>query len=235
MFRVITDRLGMPGVDMFASRLNHMVPQFFSWRLDPACEAVNASSQSWHGVVGYAFPPFNLLGRVKIVRDQTTAMLIFPFWPTQPWFPLIADVLVDLPLGLPSSESLLWCPGRPDCVHPLLPSLQLIVGVLSTDDCRQWAFRQQQSTSLQLVGSHPQPAIIHPLSENGMGFVARSGWIPVVSTLIAFLTHLFNKGIGFFLINTARSAISVLYSLSGPHRALSFPAAFQRIGLPEAG
>ena len=42
---------------------------------------------------------------------------------------------------------------------------------------------------------------------------------PTVSTLIAFLTHLFNKGtcIGFSLINTARSAISVLYSLSGPH------------------
>ena len=39
---------------------------------------------------------------------------------------------------------------------------------------------------------------------------------PTVSTLIAFLTHLFNKGIGFSQINTACSAISVLYSLSGP-------------------
>ena len=68
-------------------------------------------------------------------------MLIFPFWPTQPWFPLVADLLVDLPLGLPSSESLLWCPGRPDCVHPLLPSLLLIVRVLLTDDCRQRAFQ----------------------------------------------------------------------------------------------
>ena len=58
MFRAITGRLGMPDVDMFASRLNHMVPRFFSWRPDPACEAVNAFSQSWHGVVGYAFPPF---------------------------------------------------------------------------------------------------------------------------------------------------------------------------------
>ena len=96
----------MPDVDIFASRINHMVPRFFSWRPDPACEAVNAFNQSWHGVVGYAFPPFNLLGRVinKIVRDQATVMLIFPFWPTQPWFPLIADLLVDLPLGLPSSQ-----------------------------------------------------------------------------------------------------------------------------------
>ena len=39
---------------------------------------------------------------------------------------------------------------------------------------------------------------------------------PNVSTLIAFLTHLFHKGIGFSQINTACSAISVLYSLSGP-------------------
>ena len=39
---------------------------------------------------------------------------------------------------------------------------------------------------------------------------------PTVITLIAFLTHMFNKGIGFSQINTARSAISVLYSLSGP-------------------
>ena len=52
------------------------------------------------GVV-YAHPPPVLLGRLpsKILQDDVEAALVVaPFWPSQPWFPTLVDMAVDVPL-----------------------------------------------------------------------------------------------------------------------------------------
>jgi len=43
-FQTIQETFGPLNVDLFASRLTH---RFFSWRLDPLAEAVDAFQQDW--------------------------------------------------------------------------------------------------------------------------------------------------------------------------------------------
>ena len=50
-------------VDLFASHLSAKLHTYYSWRLDPGATAVNALWQPWGTSIGYAFPPFCLIGR----------------------------------------------------------------------------------------------------------------------------------------------------------------------------
>jgi len=64
VYDYIVNQWGSPDVDLFASRLNHKVGQYFSWQPDPACSGVDAFSVDWaQFVLAYAFPPFGLVGR----------------------------------------------------------------------------------------------------------------------------------------------------------------------------
>ena len=47
VFQKINLTLGPLEVDLFASRLTHQLPRFFSWRPDPLAEAVDAFQQDW--------------------------------------------------------------------------------------------------------------------------------------------------------------------------------------------
>ncbi|XP_040213655.1 uncharacterized protein LOC120943996 [Rana temporaria] len=94
---------GPLGIDLFASRLNHQLPHFFSWRPDPGSSAVDAFRHSWTGGTHYAFPPFSMIPRVllQITNQGATVVLITPWWPAQPWFPLLLDSIIDHPRLLP--------------------------------------------------------------------------------------------------------------------------------------
>ncbi len=107
------DRLWGPhDVDMFASRLNCQVRRFFSWRADPAAEAVDAFNQQWSGFNGYANPPFALIGMVlsKVMREHATITLVAPVWEGAPWWPDLQRLSVDTPRLLPDRHDL-FLPG----------------------------------------------------------------------------------------------------------------------------
>ena len=92
IFKHLCNFSGTPDIDLFASRLNNKLPKYFSWRPDPFCTGVNAFSQSWDCKYGYAFPPFNQISKVlhKLNSHKScSVLLIFPYWPSQPWFPII--------------------------------------------------------------------------------------------------------------------------------------------------
>ena len=75
-------------IDLFATRLSHQLPRFYSWRPDPLAEATDAFLQDWGPLRGYANPPWNLVGRVLAnVESQGVELviLIAPIWPSQPW------------------------------------------------------------------------------------------------------------------------------------------------------
>ena len=52
---------------------------------------------------GYAFPPISLISRVlrKIEAELCKIILIAPFWPCQPWFQRIVNLLIHPPILLP--------------------------------------------------------------------------------------------------------------------------------------
>jgi hypothetical protein len=78
----------MPNIDLFASSRSCQIPKFISWFPDISCSAVDAFTVKWSDGF-YAFPPFNLVGRVirKIFYDNASGIVVVPQWPNQPWFP----------------------------------------------------------------------------------------------------------------------------------------------------
>ena len=96
------DTLGPCSVDLFATRLNNQLRRCVSWRPDPFAIATDAFTMSWQEEVGYAFPPFSLIGRClqKVRLEGCTVVLVTPVWDVQPWYPVLLDLLIEYPLLL---------------------------------------------------------------------------------------------------------------------------------------
>ncbi|CAL8111529.1 unnamed protein product [Orchesella dallaii] len=70
-FTKICVEFGVPKVDLFASYRTYQVEKYVSFHPDPLSEAVDAFTIAWEDMF-YAFPPFNMIGRVlrKIENDN---------------------------------------------------------------------------------------------------------------------------------------------------------------------
>ena len=171
-------------VDLFASAWNHQLPTFVSWFPQPEAWKMDAFSFSWREVKGYAFPPFNLIGRCiwKMKSDQASLVLVCPMWPSQVWFPSLLETLTDVPKLLPRSPRVLTSASGGE--HPLLKSeggLNLIAcklsGVLSDSE----AFRTKCRTlSWQAQGQIRSPHI-NPLGTAGVLGVCKGIEIPFLA------------------------------------------------------
>jgi hypothetical protein len=109
-----------PKIDLFALPWNAQLPEFVCWHPDPAAWMTDAFSLNWKYIKGYAFPPFNLIGNCirKMRQDQAQLTLVCPYWPSQPWFPLLLEAIVDIPRVLPYRKDLLIDVNGE--THPLL-------------------------------------------------------------------------------------------------------------------
>ena len=98
-----------PFVDLFATADNARLPTFCSRWFHPEAWKVDAFSFPWTELEVYAFPPWSQIHRVLVtLREEDAVMiLIAPCWPMRPWFPLLLELLIDLPLRLPESRTLL--------------------------------------------------------------------------------------------------------------------------------
>ena len=124
LFQKLSQRFYIPRVDLFASRLNHQVATFVSWKPEPEAQVVDAFSINWQDIMFYAFPPFSVLGRVlsKIKEAQASGILVLPLWPTQPWFPVMLDLLVVHPLLIPLDSANLQIKGNHNSCTPFAKS-----------------------------------------------------------------------------------------------------------------
>lgn len=141
-------RLWPVDIDLFASAWSSQLPEFCSWRPQPGAYAVNAFSINWAEFNGYAFPPFSLILTClnKIRRELADVVLVAPVWPSQPWYPLLLEMVTDIPRILNSVEDLLV--SSLGARHPLLrQGVVLAAWRLSGNPCLSRAFRGQLSTS----------------------------------------------------------------------------------------
>ena len=128
VFRAVANVWGRPHVDLFATSLNAQLETFVSPVPDPAAWAVDAMSLDWSGLDLYAFPPFNMVGKVlgKLSSHRNCLLtLIAPRWPRQPWFPELLDALIDRPRELPADRPNLLTQPRSSVCHPRLTILHL--------------------------------------------------------------------------------------------------------------
>ena len=107
-FRDICQVLGRPDIDLFATTLNEQLPRYVAWKPDPGAETVDAFVQSWGTLLLCIFPPFNLISRAlkKIESERAKAIVIVPFWPTQPWFPSSSSCALTRPMLFPADATL---------------------------------------------------------------------------------------------------------------------------------
>lgn len=131
-FKALCKTFGSPVVDLFASRNNRKCAKFVSWHRDPEAFAFDAFTIPWRGTLYYAFPPFSLIPKVlqKIIADKSDVILVVPYWPTQPWFPLFTKLLVNEPIIFNPRKDLLLSLDREP--HPLWRNLSLVAGRLSS-------------------------------------------------------------------------------------------------------
>ena len=125
-----------PNIDLFTSRINCQIIPYVSYRADSAAFAINAFHLSWQHHLFCAFPPFSLITRVlqKIQEEKATGLLLMPKWPTQPWWPKLMQMLIQLPVRLPRGRDTLSLPNNPQEPHPIH---------LSADTSVAKAFRRQ--------------------------------------------------------------------------------------------
>ena len=76
---LINQGFGPLEADLFASRISTELPRFYSWRLDPQAEAINAFKQVWMQN-NYANPPWAIVPRVlsHVKRQCARLVLVTP-------------------------------------------------------------------------------------------------------------------------------------------------------------
>lgn len=101
MFLRIMQILGPCSIDLFASRLDNQLTRYVSWHPDPHAIATDAFRERQYMLsplrIDRQMPPKGVPG-VVLVRD------------TQPWYPVVLDLLVDYPLLIPTHNRLLQDP-----------------------------------------------------------------------------------------------------------------------------
>lgn len=155
IFIRICEHFFSPDIDLFASRLNKQVDCFVSWFPEPGSIHSDAFTLNWGKFHPYIFPPFNLIGKVvnKIRQDQVNeAILVFPYWRSQSWFPLLLECLISFPVRLPRHKDLLFLPHSGH-LHPLAKSMKIFAAILSGRRCRVEEFHKRLQRSSHRHGS----------------------------------------------------------------------------------
>ena len=172
IFQKISDTLGKPDIDMFASRLNYQFKPFVSWHPDPEAFAIDAFTVKWNQNLIYLFPPFSQIQRVlkKLKKEEAEGVLILPLWTTACWFPQMLRMLTHHPCLLPKGKSVLQLPhsSKP---HPLHKKLQLVAARLSGSLSKHREYMETLSKSCVLHGENLLKDNMLPTWKDGKHFV----------------------------------------------------------------
>ncbi|XP_065177381.1 uncharacterized protein LOC135808157 [Sycon ciliatum] len=175
VFQSLHHQLGPFTRDLFAAWHNSQLPLYVSWHPDPEAEAVDALSvlpYLWENC--YLLPPIALVGRCLqyVLQHQVrNAVLVAPAWPSQPYYPLLLEMIVLPPTQLPVMEDLLLDPQS--CHHPLWDRLQLAAWTISGNQQHSKDFRRK----LPRCGwGRGEPAPQRRTSQHGS-----DGWAGVVA------------------------------------------------------
>lgn len=127
----IVNSFGLPDIDLFATHLNAKCTRYVSWKRDPYAYDIDAFTLDWSRFYFYSFPPFSLILKSlrKIINDEATGIMIVPYWPSQPWYPLLGVLSVSSPLFFGPGNDIVLSPFRTQ--HPLCKKLILVAYKLS--------------------------------------------------------------------------------------------------------
>ena len=208
-----------PDIDLFASRLNYQLKPYVSFKPDPGALAVDAFTLQWSRYLFYAFPPFSMIMRTlqKIHQDQATGLLVVPFWPTQAWWPVLTKMLIKEPLVIPSRKNTLILHQDPKAVHPLSKQMLLLLCPLSGNTYKAKEFLHQLHIIMQSWRTSTRVQY-RSYIKKWTAYCCKWKIDPVsppIASGVNFLAELYNQGLRYSALNTARSALSSIISLQG--------------------
>ena len=203
-------------IDLFATRLTNQLKSYVSWRPDPQAVATDAFSIDWSQLKGYAFPPFNLIPRtlMKVISNNANIVLVAPIWQTQHWWPLLLQLVVQLPVLLPASPTLLQDPSNPKAIHPMYPRLRLAVSTISNNSAQQQAFRQELPVRLSSATRQSTNKSYDYAWTKWNSWCNRRKVNPISATvkdILTFLSDQFDSNLQYRTVNVLRSAISSIH------------------------
>ena len=172
VFNVLQNVCGKCDVDMFASKENYQLQNYYSYTPDPQAIGVDAFAHSWKNINCYLFPPFSLVGTVlrKVEEDRVDyALLISPIWTTQSWFPHLLHLIAGPCYILPKTDNLLMFPREPLRKHPL-SKMKMGAFTLSGNVCKVNNYRKTLSKSYASHGVNLHGSNIGLISNNGCSF-----------------------------------------------------------------
>lgn len=119
----IWDIFGKAEVDLFASVVATHCPLWYSLSGVPGPLGWDALAHQWARCLLYAFPPLPLIWPTlqRVYGEGHRLLLVAPYWPARPWFPLLRRLCRGEPWQLPDRRDLLsqlggqiWhpCPHR---------------------------------------------------------------------------------------------------------------------------
>ena len=174
LFQKICKVYGTPEIDLFASRLNKQLEKYCSWKPDPGAYAIDSLSENWEKWFFYAFPPFNMIGKVlkKVESEKASGLIVVPYWPTQHWFSKFTQMCQFVPSILFSRDAV------PTVDHPWRPTSQLpktrwLVGWISGRPSETWGSQMRQRPSSSHPGDHRHTDNTLQHSRNGIVIVIR--------------------------------------------------------------
>ena len=150
--------------------------------LETRALALDALSISWENLKAYAYPPLSLIPKVlsHMQNYQCEVILIAPFWPRQPWYPLLLHLLIAYPQKLTSERNLLTqSQGNLRVEHPNPEIYNLTAWRLSTISSKQKAFRKKLGNCFQLHGGQAHKRTTKQNSENLIAGVINGKLIPI--------------------------------------------------------
>ena len=162
---------------LFASRLTHQLPHFFSWRPDPLAEATDAFQQDWSLLAGFANPPWCLMGRVlsQVMEQEAQIILVAPVWKGQPWYPVLLSLLWEYPRRIPSLPNLVQSLAG---LGPLELTPQLTMWPISGKSLVTAAFQKKLPVCCWPPGDLSQASPTTHTSGNGLAGVLNKVPIP---------------------------------------------------------
>ena len=131
--------------------------------------------------------------------------------PCQSWYPKLLRLLIAHPLMITHSEALLTLPGSQK-LHPLRKKLNLLACHLCGDSTRTEAFQREQPTLFSNPGANHQKQYDAHIRKWLLFCTKRQAdpICPTISVAVDFLTSLYDEGLSYSSINSARCALSAI-------------------------
>ena len=230
VFERITEHWGKPNLDLFASYINFQFKPYISWKPDPDAQTVNAFTFSWHDAFMYIFPPFPSYHGTSTEENQGGQRQSHSYSSimadsTMVASPVSADVRTALTVAEPQELANSTIQPRnnpPPLAKTAFDSMSIIRNCLQLQGISARA--QEIILASWRSGTKKQYKVY---LNSWISFCKRKNFSPLapkLSQVLEFLTTLFDSGLGYSGMNTARSALSAVAEIKDSnHTVASYP------------